>query len=138
MKDRALDLLGLMLRANVLSVGETNTGAAVKTGKARLVIVAADASDNAKHRAAGFVYGKNVPMLVLPFTKDELSDKLGRNGCSMAAVCDLGFADALLKLLPDADGEICDVISERLARERQRGSKKCESNNRRGLRRNNA
>ena len=44
MSDKILNMLGLMRRANAIQIGETNTGAAVRGGKAKLLLLAADAS----------------------------------------------------------------------------------------------
>ena len=99
MREKTLNLLGLMRRANALQVGETNAGAAVRGGKAKLLLLASDASDNARGRAEGFLFGRNAIGLTLPFTKAEISAHVGVSGCSMAAVTDIGFANALMKLL---------------------------------------
>jgi len=98
-KDKLLHLLGLMRRANAIAVGEVNTGAAARGGKAKLLLLASDASENARHRAEGFSAGRNLPLAELPFTKEEFSSAVGLNGGSMAAITDLGFANALLKAL---------------------------------------
>ena len=42
MREKALKLLGLMRRANAIQIGEDKTGAAVKAGKAKLLLLAAD------------------------------------------------------------------------------------------------
>ena len=143
-KEDALKLMGLMLKANALIVGELDTGAAVKNLSAKLVIVASDASDNAQKRARGYVFGRAIPLITVPFTKFELSGHLGKSGCSMAAICDLGFAEAFLKKL-DAlcPGEYTDVlaaVSERLELQKKRKAvkKSYDMNKKRSLRRNNA
>ena len=105
MGDRALGILGLMRRANAIQVGETNTGDAVKAGKAKLLLLARDASDNAVHRAEGFAFGRNVTLVTLPYDKAELSSALGLPGCSMAAVTDIGFANAFMELMAQTDAE---------------------------------
>jgi len=46
----------------------------VKSGKAKLVIVASDTSPNAKKRAQGYVFSSAVPLVEIPYTKQELSD----------------------------------------------------------------
>lgn len=144
MRAKALSLLGLMRKANALSVGETDTGAACRAQDAKLLILAKDASENAKSRAKGFVYGRGIPMIELPFTKDEISVSVGKSGCSMAAVCDLGLADAFLKilseLLPGEYSEARELVFERLRKEKQRSkeAKAHEINRKKGLRRNNA
>ena len=120
MKEKALNLLALMRKANAVAIGETDSGASARAGQAKLLVLAADASDNARSRAEGFVYAKNIPLIALPFTKEEISAKVGKPGCSMAAVNDVGFADAFMKELcedePDKYTSAADAV--RLMRER--------------------
>ena len=56
--DRALNYLGLMRAAGRIEIGEENTHAAVRHGSARAVLLAADASENARRRAEGFLIGR--------------------------------------------------------------------------------
>lgn len=143
MSEKILSLLGLMRRANAIDIGETNSGAAVRAGKAKLLLLASDASENARHRAEGFVTGKRTVLLPLPFTKDEISGSVGVRGCSMAAVTDIGFANALMKLLADAEPEKYTVaagkISERFSKteRRKQEAQAHERNKRNGKRRTN-
>ena len=144
MREKTLNLLGLMRRANAIAVGETNTGTAAKAGKAKLLLIAADASDNAKHRAENFMIGRNIIKIDLPFTKVELSDALGLPGCSMAAVTDMGFSNALVKLLNELSSGKYQVEGEELekrylkAERRKAESKAHERNKRIGKRRTKA
>lgn len=128
MREKALNLLGLMRRANAIQIGEEKAGTAVKAGKAKLLLLAADASDNARHRAEAFITGRNVQLVPLPFDKAELSQHLGVNGCSMAAVTDLGFANAFAKLLlgiePGVYGDMAEQVERRFDKaERRKKSK---------------
>ena len=50
MREKALNLLGLMRKANALRIGEEETGAAVREHEAKLVLLASDASPNARKR----------------------------------------------------------------------------------------
>ena len=43
MDDKAMGLLGLMRRAGAIQIGEDNTGETVRAGRARLLLLAADA-----------------------------------------------------------------------------------------------
>ena len=144
MKERILNNLGLMRRANAIAIGETNTGAATRAGKAVLLLLAADASGNARNRAEGFVYGKNTIMITLPFTKAEISDHVGVNGCSMLAVTDTGFANALMKSLaalqPESYEEPQKQMAERFSKAAKRKNEAAahERNKRNGKRRTNA
>lgn len=115
MADKTLKLLGLMRRASAVGIGETNTGAAVRSGKAKLLVLASDASDNARRRADGFCFGRNVSRVTLPYRKEELSAALGIPGCSMAAITDIGFANALMKLLRETDETQFAPVAEEVA-----------------------
>ncbi len=118
MKEKALNYLGLMRKANAIQIGEVDTGTAVRAQHAKLVLLASDSSDNARSRAKGFVYGRNVPLIEVPFTKDEISEIVGKNGCSMAAICDIGFANAFIKELcaeaPEKYSETAELIESEL------------------------
>lgn len=124
--NKILNMLGLMRRANAIQIGETNTGSAVRAGKGKLLLMAADASDNAKGRAQGFARGRNITTVSLPYTKEEISAAIGVSGCSMAAVTDLGFANALMKALseaaPEVYSEAAGEVEERLQRAQRRKS----------------
>lgn len=143
MNEKALNFLGLMRKANAIQIGEVDTGAAVRAQHAKLVLVASDASENARDRAKSFVYGRKVPLIDVPFTKEEISDKVGKNGCSMAAICDIGFADAFIKALnADESGKYADtaaIIDEALkkANKLKQERKTHEMNKRTGKRRKN-
>lgn len=54
--DKVLQMLGLAARGRKIESGEFSTEKAVKAGKAGLVIVAKDASDNTKNYSATCVH----------------------------------------------------------------------------------
>ena len=118
MSEKLLNLLGLMRKAGAIEIGETNTGTACGEGKGKILLLASDASDNARHRAAVFVNGRRTLLLEVPFTKEQISQKVGVGGCSMAAITDLGFADAFVRGLAQTDpehyGEAAEYMKKRL------------------------
>lgn len=139
MNEKCLNLLGMMRKAGAIEIGEANTGAACRDGKAKLLILAADASDNARRRAESFVNGRRTVMIKLPFTKEEVSEKVGAGGCSMAAVTDLGFANAFVKLLasdePERYAEAAETLNARYDKAvRRKKSKAVEKKKRQGKR----
>lgn len=143
MREKTLNLLGLMRKANAIAVGETNTGGAVRAGKAKLLLLAADASDNARSRARGFTHGRDIVTVTLPFTKDEIAAHIGVSGCAMAAITDIGFANAFMKSLaaavPDGYDESAAEIQRRFEKADRRKEEAAahEKNKRIGKRRNN-
>lgn len=98
---RALNYIGLAKKAGGIEIGETNSGAAIRAGKGRILVLASDASDNALRRAENFVYGTQTPMIRLPFSKSELSQMTGVGGCSMAVFTDVGLAAAFMSALSE-------------------------------------
>ena len=111
---KALGYLGLARKAGALVTGEDNARLAVRSGRARLLVVSADASDNARRRAEVFVKGTNVPLAALPLTKEDVSSATGRPGCSMAVFTDRGLAAAFLKALAAEYGEAYSPLAELL------------------------
>lgn len=142
MADKALNYLGIMRKAGACAVGETDCGSACRAGKAKVLLVAADASENARSRARGFVYGRNIPMVILPYAKLDLAGLLGRGATSMIAVTDLGLANAFMKALAAGGDEAYAAVSARLSEQleseqrRKKEQQAHERNKRFGKRRN--
>ena len=143
MREKTLNLLGLMRKANAIAVGETNTGGAVRAGKAKLLLLAADASDNARSRARGFTHGRDIVTVTLPFTKNEIAAHVGVSSCAMAAITDIGFANAFMKSLAAAVPEGYDESTAEIQRRFEKADRRKkeaaahEKNKRIGKRRNN-
>lgn len=136
MTDKASNYLGIMRKAGALAIGEVESGAAVKSGKAVLLCLASDASDNAQHRAEGFVYQRNTPLIRLPYEKETIAHLVGKRGCSMISLLDPGFATAFVSALAAADAEQYAAVAQRL-KEQTDGAKARQSSARNGKRRNN-
>lgn len=121
-----INYISIARKAGALVTGEENAGIAVRTGKAALLILASDASENARSRAENFVLGTDVPMVRVPFSKYDLSSATGKSGCSMAVFGDVGLAcsfAAALSAQSDAYSEVSDKLKVRLEREAQRRQK---------------
>lgn len=112
MNKKALSYLGLAKKAGMLEIGEEYTCATIRAGKAKLVFLALDASDNARRRAEGALHGRNAPLIVAPFSKAEISFQTGRPGCSMAAFTDIGFAAAFARSLADSEERFSEIAEQ--------------------------
>ena len=121
----AVSYLGIAKKAGSLVTGEQDCGAAVRNGKAKLLLLASDASENARRRAEGFLVGKKTPLYALPYSKEKLSESTGGNGCSMVAFTDIGLAAVFMTALageyPDA-GETAALLVQRSDKARKRKS----------------
>ena len=91
--NKVLSLIGLSTKAGKIVSGEFSTEKAVKTGKAWLVIVSAEASDNTKKK---FYY--EVPCYDFG-GKEELGRAMGKEFRASLAVTDENLAAAMEKQL---------------------------------------
>ena len=96
--DKVLSYLGLAMRGRNLVSGEFQTEDAVKSGKAILVIVAEDASENTKKLFRDKCSYYEVPVYSYG-TKQSLGRAIGKDLRSSLGVCDAGLADAIIKQL---------------------------------------
>ena len=122
--NKVLGLLGLAKKAGKIEVGEEPTGAAARAKDARLLLIASDAADNSYRRLKHFADAGACLYAKLPCTKDELGSALGRTSCAMAAVTDIGFAEAIAKKLAEDDAEQYGVLAEKLGVKAQRAAER--------------
>ena len=120
--DKALNYLALARKGGMAELGEEPVGAAARAVKARLVVVASDASDHTWRRAKSFVAGTDQQCVRLPYTKDELGFAIGRTSLAIAAITDVALALALVKALPEPEKHkaTIEVLEDKAARLRQR------------------
>ena len=95
-RQKVLNLLGLATKAGKIASGEFSTERAVKTGKAYLVIVSEEASDNTRKMFANMCTYYRVPICYFG-GKVELGHSMGKELQASLAVLDEGFAKALVK-----------------------------------------
>ena len=137
MEDKVLSLLGLMRKAGAIQIGEDHSTDAIHAGKARLLLLSTDVGENARRRAERAMEGRRVIAVPLAYSRDELAAALGVSGCAMAAVTDLGFANALMKELTQRDPErYRDTAQEVQRRSDKAVRRRRETAARKGLKRN--
>lgn len=99
-KKSLLGLLSMAARARRIASGAFAVDAALKEKKAKLLIVAADASDETKEKYQEAAVKYNVPLKVT-LTKDALGACLGKGVRAAAALTDEGFARKAQELLEE-------------------------------------
>jgi len=99
-RKKVLNLLGLATRAGKTASGEFMTEKALKSGKAYLVIVSEEASDNTKKMFENSCAYYKVPVYQFGM-KEELGHAMGKEMRASLAVLDSGFAKALREKLDD-------------------------------------
>lgn len=101
--DKARNYLSLARKAGRIELGEEPAGAAARAGKARLILVASDASDHTWRRAKSFCAGTDQQCIRVPCTKEELGMAIGRQSLAMAAITDPAMALAFVKALGEPE-----------------------------------
>lgn len=101
--DKARNYLSLARKAGRIELGEEPVGAVARAQKARLLVVAQDASDHTWRRAKNFVAGTDQQCVKVPYTKAQLGEAIGRQELALAAITDPALALAFLKALEDPE-----------------------------------
>ena len=100
--NKVLSLIGLATKAGKTASGEFLTEREVKSGKAALVIVAGDASENTKKKFRNMCDYYKVPIYFYE-DKDTLGHAMGKQFRASLAVLDEGFAKVIRKHLDTED-----------------------------------
>ncbi len=101
---KILGLLGIATKAGKVASGEFMVENMIKSRKAKLVLVAGDASDNTKKLFHNKCEYYKVPLYILS-TKEELGHAIGCEARASVCVADEGFKKALIGLLTDEMGD---------------------------------
>ena len=134
--DKALNYLALARKAGRIELGEEPVGAAARAQKARLVVVAEDATDHTWRRALSFVAGSEQICLRVPYNTDLLGQAVGRTALALAAFTDPAMALAFVKALgqPEKYATALESLEKRTKRiqQRQKEAKAHDKNKRMG------
>lgn len=125
--DPFLGMLGLARRAGKLAFGDELVREMCMDKKARAVFVAADAGASTAKKAAFYAQSAGVPFVTLPHGKDDLGAAIGKNGCAVCAVSNIGLAAAALQKLASMHSEYAEAaaqLAEKNARIQSRRGKK--------------
>ena len=101
-QSKALSLISLATKAGKPVSGEFCTEKEVKTGRAALVIVAGDASDNTKKKFKNMCDFYEVPVYFYK-DKDTLGHAMGKEFRASLTVLDEGFAKGIRKHIDTED-----------------------------------
>ena len=87
--------LGLCRRAGKCQSGEFAAERAVKTGKAKLVLIEENTSENTKRHFSSLCAGREIPLKLVP----EVGRAIGKECHVVMAVTDIQFANMILGAL---------------------------------------
>lgn len=97
-EQKLASLLGLAQKAGKLSSGDFAVDRAIKSGKAKIILVAADASEGTKKSYKDMAKFYNVSYYET-LSKIRLGEAIGKPLRAAAVITDEGFTRSLLKLL---------------------------------------
>ena len=120
--DKALTYLALARKGSLAELGEEPVGAISRTGKAYLIVVAADASDHTWRRAKSFAAGTEQQCIRVKFTKEEMGFVVGRTSLAIAAITDPAMALAMVNALgePEKYKAAAEVLSAKAEKMKKR------------------
>ncbi|MCM3132024.1 ribosomal L7Ae/L30e/S12e/Gadd45 family protein [Paenibacillus polysaccharolyticus] len=93
---KVLSYLGLSMRAGKLLTGDEIVHKAIRSGEAKMVIVAGDASANTQKKFRDKCGTYKVPLLI-GLDRDRIGSSIGKDTRVVLAVTDLGFAKMISK-----------------------------------------
>ena len=102
-RQKVINLIGLATKAGKTASGEFSTEKAVKTGKAHLVVVSEEASDNTRKMFMNMCTYYKVPICYFG-GKGELGHAMGKEMRASLAVVDEGLAKAIVKQMNTIGG----------------------------------
>lgn len=105
MQDKVLSMIGLATKAGKTVSGEFMTEREIKSGRAVLVVVAGDSSDNTKKKFRDMCEFYKVPIYFYG-DKDTLGHAMGKEFRASLAILDEGFAKGMRKHLETSDETI--------------------------------
>ena len=129
--DPVLRMLGLARRAGKLAYGDELVREVCFAHKVRCVFLAGDAGASTAKKGAFYAEKANVPCVQLPHGKIELGTAVGKSGCAIVAVTDIGLASSAVEKLASEHEEYAEtakLLSEKNARIQSRKGIKKQKN----------
>lgn len=96
--DKTASYIGLAMKAGKIASGEFAVEKSVKEGKAQLVVLSKDASNNTKKKFNDMCEYYGVPIIEYK-DKEEMGHMIGREQRACISVNDAGFASTIKKNL---------------------------------------
>ena len=94
--DKRFNRLGLAMRAGKVVMGDSAVLDAIRSGEAKLVLLATDASANASKKYSDKCSFYQTPLLAMG-TRAELGSAIGKQERVVVAIMDTGFAELIAR-----------------------------------------
>ncbi len=103
MINKIYSMIGLCMKAGRLAYGSDMCEEKIKSGMAKLLIVAEDASDNTKNKFENLCNSNCIDFVFFGII-EEISHSIGKNNKAIIAVLDEGFAIKIKEMLKEIKG----------------------------------
>ena len=101
--EKLLRFIGLAMKDGKLMLGDGRAVESIRSGKAKLVLISKDASDNTKKKYRNMCEYRNLKLLDIFSDRNEFGQCIGRYFAVVAAVEDDGFAKRIVELAERVD-----------------------------------
>ena len=105
MQNRVYGLIGLAMKAGKIKAGEFSVEKSIKQGKAKLVIVAEDASENTIKKFKNSCFHYRIPFYQYG-NKDELGKIIGKEMRSSLSIEDEGFGKRIIGIMNGGNADV--------------------------------
>jgi len=102
MRDNFLQFLSISKKAGALVEGYNKGEEAIKANRAKLVILAIEASTNTKDRFLRFCQSKNI-RLIEGYSKYDLGKFIGKEEISVLTIIDYKISEKLIKIYEEKE-----------------------------------
>lgn len=101
MPNKFLQFLGLTKRSGNLIEGYNKCEEAVKSNSLHLLIISSDCSENTKEKFMQYSNKYDVPLIEVPYGKEELGSSIGRAEINVLGVADKNMSLKLMTLIKE-------------------------------------
>ena len=105
MQNRVYGLIGLAMKAGKIKAGEFSVEKSIKQGKAKLVFVAEDASENTIKKFKNSCFHYRIPFYQYG-NKDELGKIIGKEMRSSLSIEDEGFGERIIGFMNGGNADV--------------------------------
>lgn len=103
MNNKFLQFLGIIKKSGNLTEGYNKCEEIIKVGKAKLIILSDDVSDNTRNKFENYSIRYEVPIIKNGFLSEDLGKILGREKVKLVCVIDYKMSCKLISMLDKND-----------------------------------
>lgn len=103
MNNKFLQFLGIIKKSGNLTEGYNKCEEIIKVGKAKLIILSDDVSDNTRNKFENYSIRYEIPIIKNGFLSEDLGKILGREKVKVVCVIDYKMSCKLISMLNQND-----------------------------------